>query len=102
MVKTFKDTIEIKITLDTNKLKSICDKTAADFPNRGEGTFFNIAMENIIHEYFSCYIWYCDEGMPICEVEEMCPTIIHKIGEYIDWYIIHYYLTKQEDFQWSD
>ena len=38
--------------------------------------------------------------MPVYEVEEMCPTIVEKIAEYVDWYINHYYTI--EDFKWND
>lgn len=101
MRATFKDVIEVKMTLDTDDMKSICDAVAEDFPHESKVDFLDRALANIVYEYFDGYIWYNDK-MAICEVEEMCPTIIEKMTEYVDWYIIHYYLTKQEDFKWSD
>ncbi len=101
MRATFKDTIEVKMTLDTGDMKSICDNVAEDFPHESKDDFFDKALKNIICEYFDGYTWY-REDMSIWEVEEMCPTIIEKMIEYIDWYIVHYYLTEQEVFKWSD
>lgn len=101
MRATYTDKIETTITLDTDDIKSICDSIAEDFPYESKDDFFDRAMDKLIEEYFDGYIWYRDD-MPIYEVEEMCPTIIEKIAEYVDWYIIHYYLTEQEDFEWSD
>ena len=98
----FKDIIEITITLDSDNMKSICDDIAEDFPHKSKEDFFNKAMKEIIRNYFSGYIWYCNNDMPVYEVEEMCPTIVEKIAEYVDWYIIHYYLTEKEDFKWSN
>lgn len=102
MKAKFKDIIEITITLDTDDMKSICDEIAEVNPSSymDKDNFFDIAMEEITKNYFNGYTWY-NSDMPIYEVEEICPTIIEKIAEYVDWYIIHYYLTKQEDFQWS-
>jgi len=101
MRMTFKDVIETEITLDSNDLKSICDAIAEDNRHIHKDDFFDMAMEEIIKDYFDGYIWYRND-MPIYEVEEMCPTIVEKIAEYVDWYIIHYYLVEQEDFKWSD
>jgi hypothetical protein len=101
MRATFTDTIEVKMTLDTDDIKSICDNVAEDFPHESKDDFFDRALKNIIYEYFDGYTWY-REDMSVWEVEEMCPTIIEKMIEYIDWYIVHYYLTEQEDFKWSD
>lgn len=101
MRATFTDVIEIKVTLDTVDMKSICDDVATDFPHENKEDFLYRALTNIIYDYFDDYIWYHDR-MSICEVEEMCPNIVEKITEYINWYIVHYYLTKQEDFKWSD
>ena len=101
MKATFTDTIETTITLDTDDIKSICDKVAEENPHRDKDDFFDIAMEEVIQDYFGGYIWYRDD-MPTYEVEEMCPIIVEKMAEYIDWYIFHYYLVEQEDFKWSD
>ncbi len=100
MRATFTDVIETKITLDTVDMKTICDSIAEDFPHENKEDFFDRALAAIIDAYFCSYIWYND--MAVCEVEEMCPNIVEKMTEYIDWYIIHYYLTAQEDFKWSD
>lgn len=101
MKKDFIDVIKVKMTLDTDDMKSMCDDIAADFPHENKEDFFDRALVNIIDEYFSGYIWYHDR-MAVCEVEEMCPNIVEKMTEYIDWYIVHYYLAKQEDFKWSE
>ena len=101
MRATFTDVIETKITLDTDDMKSICDDVAEDFPHESKIDFLDRALTNIIDEYFNGYIWYHDK-MAICEIEEMCPNIVERMTEYVDWYIIHYYLTEQEDFKWSD
>lgn len=102
MKARFKDIIEIIITLDSDNMKSICDAIAEVNPNSqmDKNDFFNMAMEEIIRNYFGGYIWYYD-SMPVYEIEEMCPNIVEKIIEYVDWYIIHYYLAKQEEFKWS-
>ncbi len=101
MKKVFKDVIEIKITLDTDDLKSICDAMAKVNPHTHvkKEDFFDMVMEEIIRDLFSGYTWYKDD-MCTFEVEEICPTIVEKIAEYIDWYIVRYYL--KEDFKWSD
>ena len=101
MRATYTDKIETTITLDTDDIKSICDSIAEDFPHESKDDFFDRAMEEVIKEYFDGYIWYHD-NLHIYEIEEMCPTIVEKIAEYIDWYIFHYYLIEQEDFKWSD
>ena len=101
MRKIFKDTIEVKITLDTDDIKSICDNIAEVYPNQTKEFFSTIAIEEIARQYFDGYIWY-NEDFSISELEEMFPNIIEAIEEYVDWYIIHYYLTEQEDFKWSD
>lgn len=101
MRATFTDVIETKIELDTDDIKSICDDVAEENRHRDKNDFFDRAMEEVIRQYFDGYIWYHDY-MPIYEVEEMCPNIVEKMVEYVDWYIIHYYLTAQEDFKWSD
>lgn len=103
MRATFTDTIEIKVTLDTDDIKSICDAVAEVNPasQMDKDEFFDIAMEEVIKDYFDGYTWYKND-MSTYEVEEICPTIVEKIAEYIDWYIFHYYWVKQEDFKWSD
>lgn len=101
MRATFTDVIETKITLDTVDMKSICDNVAEDFPHDSKEDFWHRALVNIIDAYFCGYTWYRDD-MPIYEVEEMCPNIVGKMSEYIDWYIIHYYLVEPEEFKWSD
>lgn len=103
MRATFTDTIEVKMTLDTDDMKSICDAVAEVNPSSDmdRNDFFIIAMEEIIRAYFNGYIWY-NNDMTNCEVEEICPTIVEKIAEYIEWYIVHYYLVEQKDFKWSD
>ena len=103
MIATFKDTIEIEITLDTDDMKTICDDVAEIHPSSqmDKCDFFNLAMEEIIKDCFDGYTWY-NRDMFVFEVEEICPTIVEKIAEYVDWYIVHYYLVKQEDFKWSE
>lgn len=98
MKAIFTDIIEINMTLDTDDMKSICDNVAADFPHEDKDDFFDRVLQKVIEEYFSGYIWY--NNMTVFEVAEMCPNIIEKMEEYIDWYIVHYYM--QEDFKWSD
>ena len=39
MRTTFTDTIEVKMTLDTDDMKSICDDIAADFPHESKEDF---------------------------------------------------------------
>lgn len=99
MRATFTDVVETKITLDTDKMKIICDSVAEDFPHEDKIDFFGRALTNIIDEYFGGYIWYND-NIPIYEVEEMCPNIVEKMTEYVNWYINHYYTI--EDFKWND
>lgn len=101
MRTTFKDTIEVTVTLDTDDIKSICDAIAEVNPpsQMDKDEFFDIAMEEVIKDYFDGYIWYKND-MPTYEVEAICPTIVKKITEYIDWYIMRYY--EQGDFKWSD
>jgi hypothetical protein len=100
MRATFTDTIEVKITLDTDDMKSICDNIAIAYPRESKDDFFDRALVNILNNYFDDYTWYIN--MVVREVKEMCPTIVEKIIEYVNWYIINYYLPEPEDFKWSD